>query len=231
MNIVITGASNGIGFETARKFSGVQGIRIVALSRDEKKLDTLASKGEGKIIPLKFDLSNFDSTLLLQALKKNNIVNVDILINNAGHLINKPFDFLTNEDWNSIYRVNVFGAVQMIKTLLPFMGIKSKAHIVNISSYGGFQGSQKFPGLSAYSSSKAALANLTECLAGEFKNKNISVNCLALGAAQTEMLQNAFPGYKAPVTASEMAEFIFWFAVNGNKFFNGKIIPVASGEI
>jgi NAD(P)-dependent dehydrogenase (short-subunit alcohol dehydrogenase family) len=92
---------------------------------------------------------------------------------------------------------------------------------------GGFQGSSKYPGLSYYSASKAAIACLSECLAVEFAESGIRVNCLALGAVQTEMFAEAFPGYKAPVNATEMAEFVSYFAVNGQKFFNGKIIPVA----
>ena len=93
---------------------------------------------------------------------------------------------------------------------------------------GGFQGSTKFAGLSAYSSSKSALSGLTECLAEELKDRNIAVNCLALGAVQTEMLGKAFPGYKAPLSAAKMAEFICEFALTGQLFFNGKIIPVSS---
>jgi NAD(P)-dependent dehydrogenase (short-subunit alcohol dehydrogenase family) len=71
------------------------------------------------------------------------------------------------------------------------------------------------------------LACLTECLAEEFKEKNIAFNCLALGAVQTEMLVEAFPGYKAPLTAEEMAEFIMSFSLDGQKYLNGKIIPVS----
>jgi NAD(P)-dependent dehydrogenase (short-subunit alcohol dehydrogenase family) len=103
----------------------------------------------------------------------------------------------------------------------------SGSHIVNISSMGGFQGSSKYKGLSYYSASKSALACLTECLANEFSEYGISVNCLALGSVKTEMLDKAFPGYKAPVDAKEMAEFISDFALTGHKFFNGKILPVA----
>jgi NAD(P)-dependent dehydrogenase (short-subunit alcohol dehydrogenase family) len=92
---------------------------------------------------------------------------------------------------------------------------------------GGFQGSAKYKGLSYYSASKAALACLSECLAAEFATSGINVNCLALGAVQTEMLEEAFPGYKAPVDAKTMARFISDFALNGHKFFNGKVLPVA----
>jgi len=122
----------------------------------------------------------------------------------------------------------VFGPFLLIQSLLPLMGKKSKTHIVNISSMGGFQGSAKFAGLSAYSSSKTALVGLTECLAEELKSTSISINCLAIGAVQTEMLSKAFPGYKAPLKANQMAEYIKEFAVSGSKFYNGKVLPVSS---
>jgi NAD(P)-dependent dehydrogenase (short-subunit alcohol dehydrogenase family) len=105
--------------------------------------------------------------------------------------------------------------------------MQSPSHIVNIGSMGGFQGSAKFAGLSAYSASKAALHNFTECLAEELKERKISVNCLALGSAQTEMLEKAFPGYESPVMAFEMGKYIADFALTGHKFFNGKVLPVA----
>jgi NAD(P)-dependent dehydrogenase (short-subunit alcohol dehydrogenase family) len=101
------------------------------------------------------------------------------------------------------------------------------SHIVNISSMGGYQGSTKYRGLSYYSASKAALSSLTECLSEEFRESGIIVNCLALGSVGTGMLEKAFPGYKAPVNTTEMAEFISWFAINGSKIFNGKVLPVA----
>ena len=126
-----------------------------------------------------------------------------------------------------VYEVNVFAPAMLIKVLLPLIEKSTEAHIVNISSMGGVQGSSKFIGLSAYSSSKGALITLTECLATELAHKNIKVNCLALGSVNTEMLATAFPGYEAPVSANKMAEWVSWFALNGHHFFNGKIIPVA----
>jgi NAD(P)-dependent dehydrogenase (short-subunit alcohol dehydrogenase family) len=92
---------------------------------------------------------------------------------------------------------------------------------------GGYQGSMKFPGLALYSASKGALAVMSECLAEEFKETGIKVNCLALGAAQTEMLKEAFPNYQPPLSAEEMASFVCDFALRGQSFFNGKILPVA----
>ncbi|MEO5572445.1 MAG: SDR family oxidoreductase [Bacteroidia bacterium] len=236
MNIIVTGASNGIGYQTVLELARKENTNILALSRNGKKLLQLQQEAKktnpsSAVFAFPLDISAYNENLLLKELKEKKFNAVDILINNAGLLINKPFEKLTAEDWMDVYRVNVFGAAQLIKTLLPLMGKKSKTHIVNISSYGGFQGSTKFPGLAAYSSSKAALANLTECLAEEFKDKNISVNCLALGAVQTEMLGKAFPGYEAPTSPAQMAQFITEFATNGHHYFNGKILPVTLSTI
>jgi len=235
MNIIITGASNGIGYQTALIAAQKPGNKIVALSRNKEKLLRLQAEAKkldngSEIHILSLDISDFENAAILNELKKINFETIDVLINNAGLLINKLFEELTADDWLNTYKVNVFGVIKIIKALLPLMG-KTKTHIVNISSYGGFQGSAKFAGLSAYSSGKAALANLTECLAEEFKNKNISVNCLALGAVQTEMFSKAFPGFNAPVSPQQMAQFIIEFAMNGHNYFNGKILPVTLSTI
>ena len=174
------------------------------------KLDISSSKSINKTIKL-----------VIEELKK-----IDILINNAGTLINKSFNETSFEDFQSVYNVNVFGVAELIRQLIPYFNKKS--HVINISSIGGIGGSSKFSGLSAYSSSKGALNILTEMLAEEYKDKNISFNTLALGAVQTEMLEEAFPGYKANISPFEMANFIYKFSLEGNNFFNGKIIPVST---
>ncbi|RYD92722.1 MAG: SDR family oxidoreductase, partial [Sphingobacteriales bacterium] len=139
--------------------------------------------------------------------------------------INKPFLELEEIDFVEMLQSNYLGHVRMIKSVIGMM--PAGAHILNIGSMGGFQGSAKFHGLSAYSASKAALHTLTECLAQELTEQQIKVNCLALGSAQTEMLEKAFPGYESPVMAFEMGKYIADFALTGHKFFNGKILPVA----
>ena len=232
MNIVITGASRGIGFETALELSRDPKNSIIALARTKSKLDALKTKsqelyGHANIHPLEWDLNSIkDFSLLYTEIKKHHKT-IDILINNAGGLISKPFEKLTDADWENMFRINVLGPVKLIRLLLPYMSGSERSHIVNIGSIGGFQGSSKFAGLSAYSSSKAMLANVTECLAEEFKNKNIFVNCLALGAVQTEMLNEAFPGYIAPLKPETMAKYIADFSLHAHKFINGKIIPVS----
>jgi NAD(P)-dependent dehydrogenase (short-subunit alcohol dehydrogenase family) len=153
---------------------------------------------------------------------------IDCIIHNAGALINKPFETILYSELEYIYKVNVFAPYYLTQKLINYLGKNTRSHIINISSMGGFQGSSKFAGLSAYSSSKAAIAGLTECLAEELKEKNISVNCLAIGAVQTEMLSEAFPGYKAPLSPLQMAEYIFEFSIKGHLYYNGKILPVSS---
>jgi short-subunit dehydrogenase len=231
MNIVITGASSGIGFELAKRFASIGNHTILALARNEGKLKELKSACireniEAHLFPIPFDIAApepFGEKLAEKV--RQYIPTVDILVNNAGYLVNSPFESLSANDIEAMTSVNFTGPARIIKSLIPLLS--TNAHVVNISSMGGFQGSVKFPGLSVYSATKAAIASLTECLAEEYKQKGISFNCLALGAVQTEMLAKAFPDFKAPLMPNEMAEFIADFALKGNRFFNGKVIPVS----
>ena len=230
MNIIITGAGKGIGFEIAKLLSAAQGNKIIAVSRNIKNLQKLTNdipvlKNSSLLYPLSLDLSKkgFETTLLSYVLDRFN--KIDILINNAGILINMDILQLTSDDFDQLFSVNVKAPFLIIRVLIPYFSRPS--HIVNIGSMGGFQGSIKFPGLSLYSSSKGALAIMTECFAEELKDKGISVNCLALGSVSTEMLQKAFPGIKSDVTPADIAEFIVNFSLHVNKTINGKIIPVS----
>src|SRR6056297_3823924 len=220
-NIIITGTSRGIGFELVKLFAR-EGHQVLALSRNEEPVNNLNLPN---VYSFSFDLGNpTDFEKLNDFLEQWHVV--DVLINNAGSLLNKPFSETTAQEFENVYKVNVFGVAEMTKTVLPMMG--QEGHVVTVSSMGGVQGSMKFPGLSAYSSSKGAVITLTELLAEEYKETGPSFNVLALGAVQTEMLAEAFPGYQARVTPLEMAIYIKDFALNGQKLFNGKLIQVSS---
>jgi len=230
MNIIISGASSGVGFEAVLELIGSGEHQVIALARSEDKLYKLqeiarALNPDCVLYTAKFDIVQDDYDYGLIPFIREKFGQVDVLINNAGSLINKPFMELSPTDFAEMLQNNLLGHVKMIQKIVPLMSAKS--HIVNIGSMGGFQGSQKFSGLSAYSASKAALHNLTECLAAELSGLEIAVNCLALGSAQTEMLEKAFPDYQSPVMAFEMGKYIADFATGGHKFFNGKILPVA----
>ncbi|MEK9787241.1 MAG: SDR family NAD(P)-dependent oxidoreductase [Flavobacteriaceae bacterium] len=218
--IVITGASRGIGFALTQ-LALQEGHRIYALSRNIQPL-----KKSERLYPYRIDLSEEQSLPIFAEQLQKEGIKIDALIHNAGMLLFKPFSETTTADFESIYRVNVFGLAALTRLLLP--SIEPKGHIVSISSMGGLTSSAKFPGLAAYSSSKGAVSILTELLAEEYKETGPAFNALALGAVQTEMLAQAFPGFQAPVTAEEMATYILKFALEGQQFFNGKVLPVSA---
>ena len=220
-NIIITGTSSGIGYELVKIFS-TKGHNVIALSRNILPTNDLRLPN---VYSISFDINNnSDHKVLIEYISKN-WKHVDVLINNAGVLINKPFSETTTEDFNKVYSTNVFGVAAIINNILPFA--KKGSHVINISSVGGVQGSAKFSGLSAYSSSKGALITLTELLAEEYKNSGIFFNVLALGAVQTKMLEKAFPRYKASCSAGEMAEYIYNFSLNTNSLSNGGVVLVS----
>jgi len=223
-NIVITGTSRGIGFELAKQFAD-NGHQVLALSRNTAPLSAVNDKN---ITVVSVDISDAKDLNKVTDFIKNTWEKVDILINNAGKLINKPFTELSSEDFLEVYKVNVFGVAEITQLMIPYL--QKGSHVVTISSIGGIQGSLKFPGLAAYSSAKGAVITLSELLAEEYKEQQIAFNVLALGAVQTEMLEEAFPGYQAPLSAVEMADYIYNFSLTGNKFYNGKVLQVSSSN-
>ena len=220
-NIIITGTSRGIGYEMALQFANA-GHQVLAISR---KTSQVLMEHEN-ITCLSIDISDENQLQQVCNFVSKTWKKVDILIHNAGSLLHKNFTEISSQEFQNIYKVNVFAVAELTKICIPFM--EKGSHVVTISSMGGIQGSMKFAGLSAYSSSKGAVITLSELLAEEYKESGISFNVLALGAVNTEMLQEAFPGYEAPISAKEMADYIFNFALTGNKFYNGKVLQVSS---
>lgn len=220
-HVIVTGSSRGIGFELAKLFAE-EGHQVLALSRNQGPIHDFNHKN---IHSFPFDISIEDDLLKLKEYIGSHWKKVDILINNAGKLLNLPFLETDTAAFLEVYKVNVFGVAALTRTVLPKMD--KTGHVVTISSMGGVQGSLKFPGLSAYSSSKGAVITLTELWAEEFKERGPSFNVLALGAVQTEMLEEAFPGYLAPVTALEMATYIKDFALTGHHLYNGKLLQLS----
>lgn len=219
-NIIITGTSSGIGFELVKIFSK-KNHRVLALSRNNSKLRDLNLEG---VHAVDFNLNDYDYFEINQFIKS--VKKIDVLINNAGYLVNKPFSQTTLEDFNLVYSTNIISVAMLIKNTIDYM--EKGSNVLNISSIGGIQGSVKFSGLSAYSSSKGALNILTEMLAEEYKDQGIHFNSLALGSVQTKMLEKAFPGFVASSSAEDMAKYIYNFSTEGYKLMNGKVISVSS---
>lgn len=220
-NIIVTGTSRGIGLELALQFANA-GHHVLALSRKTPQILI----ENNNVTCLSVDLSKEEDLTQVEQFLASSMKKIDAIVHNAGALLLKPFEVTSAEEFENIYKVNVFGVANLTRICLPFL--TKGSHVVTISSMGGIQGSMKFAGLSAYSSSKGAVITLSELLAEEYKDKGISFNVLALGAVQTEMLAEAFPGYQANLSASEMANYIFDFTITGNKYYNGKVIQVSS---
>jgi len=220
-NIIVTGTSRGIGYELALQFANA-GHQVLAISR--KIPQTLLA--HQNVTCLSVDLSDESALHEVDSFLSSTWKKVDAVVHNAGALLLKPFAETTQADFESIYKVNVFAVANLTRICLPYL--QKGSHVVTISSIGGVRGSLKFAGLAAYSSSKGAVITLTELLAEEYKEKEISFNVLALGSVQTEMLNEAFPGYQAPISAEGMATYIYDFTLNGNKYFNGKVLEVSS---
>ena len=219
-NIVITGASRGIGLALVKWFSAHY-HKVWALSRNTTPITQLNLPN---VTVNALDLTNEDAVVSWAQNEAPDTI--DALINNAGKLVNKPFAETTQSDFEGVFKVNVFGLANLTRALLK--KLQPTGHVVNISSMGGIGGTSKFPGLAAYSSSKGAVSILTELLAEELKETGPSVNALALGAVQTEMLSDAFPGLEVPMTAAMMADYIAQFALDGHLFCNGKVLPVSN---
>ena len=224
---VVTGASSGIGFELT-KYLVSKGHHVLAVARSRDKLERLnqdCANSKGQLQILELDITG-PLDLIEEHVSRHG--RIDIIVNNAGYLVNKPFETIENKDLELSYSTNVFAPFRIIQMSMSYLKAAEHPHVLNISSIGGIGGSLKFPGLTAYSSSKGALNILNECLAEEFKDTNIRFNVLALGAVQTEMLEKAFPGYVAPISSKEMATYIGEFAERHGQYFNGKTLPVSS---
>ncbi len=219
--ILITGTSSGIGHQICIQAAKMN-YYVISVSRNIEPL-----KDIGGIESFAIDITNKDSVDEFIANLKSRKIKIDILINNAGYLVSELFGDTTYDSFKKTFDVNVFGLAEITRSLIPI--INSDGHVINISSIGGVNGSKKFPGLSVYSSSKAAVIALTEVLAEEHQN-GPSFNVLALGAVQTKMLKEAFPDYNADTKPEEMAKYILDFAINGNKLFNGKLISVSNSN-
>jgi len=219
--IVVTGTSSGIGNEICIQAAKLN-YKVISISRNIEPL-----KGINGIDSYIVDITDKKSIKNFIDDLRNRDLKIDILINNAGQLSNELFGETSYESFKQTFDVNVFGLAEITRSLIPL--INKSGHVINISSIGGVNGSKKFPGLSVYSSSKAAVIALTEVLAEEY-SEGPSFNVLALGAVQTKMLKEAFPDYEAQTKPGEMAKYIIDFAINGNNLFNGKLISVSNSN-
>lgn len=223
--VVVTGASRGVGYETAKSLALEHGCTVLAVGRDAAALRQLQELCGSGVEPVVLDIAHVDApAMLMDAVAGRRI---HALVHNAGALLKATMGTYTAEALTALYHINVIAPLLITQALAPALGGDPPGHLVHIGSMGGFQDSSKFPGLASYSSSKGALACLSQCLAEEFKDQGIRSNCLALGAVDTAMLRAAFPGYTAPVGPDVMGAYVAHFSLEGHKLYNAKVLPVA----
>ncbi|MDI9358556.1 MAG: SDR family oxidoreductase [Phycisphaerales bacterium] len=231
MNIVVTGASSGIGYECVRVLAQDVNNRVVAIARRAERLiglKQLCFREYGNNITIvSADLSTL-KTFESDQLALPSIDCIDILINNAADVMKKTFEETEEKDWEHLFNTNFFSVVRIIKYFLPKLKQSDEgAHIVNISSMAGYPSARKFPILAAYTVTKAAVCSLTELLAEEFRQYRIRCNAICPGAVQTDMLAKIFPHADGAVTPDQIAKFIVHFALYEKNLMNGQMIPVS----
>jgi 3-oxoacyl-[acyl-carrier protein] reductase len=226
--ILVTGASKGVGRALALALLRDHGCQVIAVARDAAALERLradAGVAAARLEIVAADITTADIARRLRA--QVGARRLHGLVNNAGVLVNRPFGHWGAAELRQVFETNVFAPLHLVQELANALSGDPPGHVVNIGSMGGFQGSAKFPGLMGYSASKAALACATECLAEELKDRQVRANCLCLGAVDTEMLQQAFPGYQAEVAPETMGSHIAEFVLRGHKVLNGKVLPLS----
>lgn len=216
-HILVTGASRGIGRETALALAA-EGHHVYATSRTPFTLEGCQT----------YVLDHCSAESREAFARRLAGIALDGVVLNAGALVNKPFMELTEADFDAMAVANWSGQALLVQKLLPLYA--PGAHTVFISSMGGYQGASKFPGLLAYATSKMAMAGLAESLQAELGSDGLVFNSLCLGAVQTEMLAEAFPGYAAPVTPKTMGSAIAGFVLRGHETQAGQVIPLAKSN-
>lgn len=225
-SVLVTGAGSGIGLEVVRALLREPSVDVIAVARRaEDRLAAERRAHDNRLALVDADLEAPDAVQVIRdAVGAHRLLG---LVHNAAVLQRTAFGAYTEAAVGRLLRLNLTVPLLLSQALADRLSGDPPGHIVHIGSMGGFQDSAKFPGLAAYSSSKAALACMAQCLAEELKDRGVRSNCLALGAVDTGMLRAAFPGYQAPVSASTMGAFIADFVLHGHKLLNGKVLPIS----
>lgn len=221
--VLITGGGSGIGAACAAEFHR-RGRRVVIVGRTVVRLrETARALGSAdRVLALAGDAGDEAFARRAFSAARKRFGSVDVLVNNAAHLVKKSFLDTTAAEWDAVMRTNLRGPFLFSRELLRAPG----RIIVNIGSLGGVQGTQKFPGLSAYTTSKCGLTGLTAALAVEARALGVSVFCVAPGAVDTAMLRKAAPGLKAGAAPSDIAKIVADLAGTAGEFLSGAVIPL-----
>jgi len=234
----ITGASKGIGYSIAKAFV-LNGTTVACASRNledlNKTVEKLKSLG-GNAIAVQLDvsdLSNFKSAVdyTIEKFEK-----IDILVNNAGIVKDNLILRMKEEDWDSVIDVNLKGTFNGVKSVTPYMMKKKYGRIINISSVSGLMGNY---GQINYSAAKSGIIGLTKTTARELASRNITVNAVAPGYIQTDMVSDLNDKFKDELlkmiplgrigNPDEIAATVLFLSSENAGYITGETISVNGG--
>ena len=187
--IVVTGASRGIGLAIAESFADAGGTIAICSTNQEKAEQTaneIATKYGVKAIGKGVDISCFDSTSSFIKDVVNEFGKIDVLINNAGITRDNLLLRMNQDEWSQVINTNLNSVFNTTKAAIKFMLKKKYGRIINVSSVVGLMGN---PGQSNYAASKAGMIAFTKSIAKEYGKKNITINAIAPGFIQTDMIE------------------------------------------
>jgi 2-hydroxycyclohexanecarboxyl-CoA dehydrogenase len=241
---LVTGAAAGIGAECAKRIAR-DGVMIGVLDLDEKRCaDTVkaVTAAGGKAVALGADVSKRDQVKAAVKKCREALGPITILVNNAGVTDFTPFEQVTEDLWDFVYRVNVLGTFLVTQEVLPDMKAAKWGRIVNISSSSAQTGSNS---MATYSSSKGAIVTLTRSLAQELGPLGITVNNVAPGSIMGTIMSEAnrerfqFPpdqlAKSLPVRrlgeTADLANAVGWLCLDATSYFTGQTVGVNGGRV
>ena len=225
---IITGGGRGIGKAAAITLAR-GGARVVVAARTVLEIEAVANEIQtmgGEALAIQTDVSKEEDVQHMVQKTLEAYGRVDILVNNAAVNIGpKSFVDLTLEEWNWLMSINLTGVFLCSKYVLKHMMNQQSGKIVNVSSIGGRRGGK---GRTPYRPSKAALINLTECIAAEAKEYNVNVNTVCPGATVTKMIRDLYPDRdtRTMMTPDEVANVIVYLVSEGAKALHGTSIDI-----
>ena len=235
---IITGGTAGIGAATAIRFAQ-EGAKVILWARNAERGKAFIEKMKGMGLEAEFDAidsSNYEAVCEAAKRVNDKYGKIDILINNAGITNDSTLKKMTIEQWQQVIDINLSGSFYCIKAITPYMLEKGYGRIVNASSvvalYGNF-------GQTNYVATKAGLIGMTKTLARELGKKGITVNAVAPGFIETDMVakmpENVLDGMRAKVPVGrfgqpeEIASAYLFLASEEAAYINGATLSVDGG--
>lgn len=239
--VLITGASRGIGANTARLFAAKGYQVVINYNKSEKEAFSLCAQ-INKTLPLaiclKADVSNRSEVEAMFSKANERFGTIDVLVNNAGTACQELFLETTEKQWDSLFDTNIKGMYHCCQMVLPQMISRKEGSIINISSVWGICGASCEV---AYSAAKAAVIGFTKALAQEMGPSNIRVNCVAPGVVETDMMAGMDAStmcelaHQTPLQRNgqpeDIANVIYFLASNESSFLTGQVLSPNGGFV